>query len=109
MRTLMNRRPTLRGRYDKSVFSPMQWGVLAVIGYLLVLGLQVDVLRHATFRIEFLNHEVAHVVPQTPPAHASAGSDNVQIITVAPDDWPAPPIQTAWTPRKDQRSPVISE
>ncbi len=99
----MHRHPKLRGRYDKSVLSPLQWGVLLVIGYVSVLGLQIDTLRHTAFRLELFDQEVAHV-RQNAQAAQHAKRVETQVYIVTSEDWPDPPIQTAWSPAPRRES-----
>ena len=108
----MNRYPNLKGRYQGSVLSPLQWGVLAVIGYILVMGLQIDTLLHTPFRLELFDHEVVRVEPETQPAPTPQrvfihGLRPVSEVT--PLDWPAPPIQTKWVPASETETVVVIE
>ena len=97
----MKRYPNLRGRYQGSVFSPLQWGMLAGVGFIIVMGHQIDTLLHTAFRIELFDHEVVRVEPEPRPTRTPRG---VQlhglrpVLDVTPLDWPAPPIQTDWMP-----------
>ena len=98
----MHRHPTLRGRYDRSVLSPLQWRVLAVIAYVALLGLQIDSLRNTSFRLELFGHEVVRVehAPQRATLQESTARMETlpSILEVTPMDWPPPPIPTAWSP-----------
>ena len=93
----MNRHPNLRGRYERSVLTPMQWGLLAVIGYVVVLGLQVDTLRHTSFSVQVFDREVARVEHRAQPMQP-VRSFSSHTLLGAPDDWPDPPVPTAWSP-----------
>ena len=101
----MKKHPNLRGRYERSVLNPLQWGLLAAIGYLVVLGLQVDALLHTSFSIELFDQEVMRV-EQEAPVPQRARPLAWRVPTVAPDDWPAPPIQTDWAPAPKRTSAV---
>ena len=101
----MKRYPNLRGRYQGSVFSPLQWGMLAAVGFIIVMGHQIDTLLHTSFRIELFDHEVVRVEHEARPTPTPRG---VQlhglrpVLDVTPLDWPAPPIQTDWLPSQEQ-------
>lgn len=103
MPTIMKRHPNLRGRYEGSVFSPLQWGLLAAIGYLFVLGLQVDTLLHTSFSLELFDHEVARVEHPARPAVQHAWPRRVtacgEPMSIQVLDWPKPPMPTSWTPK----------
>lgn len=106
----MKKPPTLRGRYERSVLSPLQWRVLAVIGYVLLLGFQVEELLQTSFSLELFDQEVIRVQrverrqPTFHPARHRAPA--AAIPAVMPEDWPPPPTPTAWTPaRPDDDQP----
>jgi hypothetical protein len=105
----MKRHPNLKGRYDGSVLAPLQWGLLAVIGYVALLGFQVDALRRASFRLELFDREVARVEHAAHAARPAAAPAAGHLMLVAPEDWPAPPIQTAWSPKPLVREVVVEK
>lgn len=99
--------PTLRGRYERSVLSPLQWSILGVIAYVLVLSIQVDQLRYAAFHLELFDQEVLRVAPQRPAPTSRSVLHHLfypSAPTMTPLDWPAPPVPTAWAPA-DEDSP----
>ena len=109
----MKRYPNLRGRYQGSVLSPLQWSMLAAVGFIVVMGHQIDTLLHTSFRIELFDHEVVRVEHEARPTLMPRG---VQlhglrpVLDVTPLDWPAPPVQTDWSPsQEDERLVVIEE
>ena len=106
----MRRYPNLRGRYQGSVLSPLQWSLLAGIGYLLVMGLQIDTLLHTSFRLELFDQEVVRVEHEARSVPVPRG---VQmhglrpVLDVTPLDWPAPPIQTDWVSSEEENEGKI--
>lgn len=107
----MNRYPNLRGRYQGSVLSPLQWGMLVAIGYLVVMGLQIDTLLHTSFRLELFDHEVVRVEHEARPALPPRGlimHGLRPVLDVTPLDWPAP-IRTKWTPASETEPAVLIE
>jgi hypothetical protein len=82
------------------VLSPIQRGLLAVIGFIFVMAFQIHELRTASFRIELFDRPVLRVDPTDTPTitHALASRVQAPIPTMAPEDWPAPPIRTDWQP-----------
>ena len=102
----MKRYPNLKGRYQGSVLSPLQWGVLAAIGYALVMGMQVDSLLHTSFRLELFDHEVMWVEHEARPDPVRRGvimQGLRPVLDVTPLDWPAPPVQTKWAPASETK------
>ncbi len=97
----MKRYPNLRDRYQGSVLSPLQWGVLAGIVYLLVMGIQVETLFQNSFSLELFDHEVVRVEHEAKPAPVPRGlrmQGLRPVLDVTPIDWPAPPQPTKWSP-----------
>ncbi len=108
----MKRYPNLRGRYQGSVFSPLQWGVLAAVVFVLVMGHQIDTLLHTSFRLELFDHEVVRVEHEARPTPTPRGvrlHGLRPVLDVTPLDWPAPPIQTRWAPSQGHEGEIEIE
>ena len=99
----MNRYPNLKGRYQGSVLSPLQWGILAGIRYLILMGWQIDTLLHTSFSLELFDHEVARVEHEARPAPEPRGVELHglrPVLNVTPLDWPRP-VRTRWSPKTE--------
>ncbi len=106
----MKQYPNLRGRYDSSVFSPLQWGLLAVIGFVFLMAFQIDQLRAASFKIELFDQEVLrveHAARQTPASRTMETYLLRPTLIVSLQDWPTPPIPTKWSPKPKKTEAVI--